>query len=213
MKTINIIDIKDKRIIHKLYLNEKDMITDKRSKSQEEANIEKGVRQGCNLSPTLFNLYIENTLKKLREDEIGGIKINDMLVQMLSFSDDIALIAESDEALGNMLTKMNDSCKEYKMKINKSKTKILICSKQELLSNITIENEKLETVQCFTYLGSKITHDGRSEMDINSRIAQAKQAFYKKKHLLTANTVSLNTRKNLIKSFVWSIALYYGAET
>jgi len=49
-------------------------------------------------------------------------------------------------------------------------------------------------------------------MDIKSRIAQAKQAFYKRKHLLTANTVSLNTRKNLIKSFVWSIALY-GAET
>lgn len=135
-----------------------------------------------------------------------------MLVQMLRFADDIALIAESEEALGNMLTKMNDSCKEYKMKINKSKTKILICSKQESLSNITIENEKLETVQCYTYLGSKITHDGRSEMDIKSRIAQAKQAFYKKKHLLTANTVSLNTRKNLIKSFVWSIALY-GAET
>uniref|UniRef100_A0A2S2QAL0 Reverse transcriptase domain-containing protein n=1 Tax=Sipha flava TaxID=143950 RepID=A0A2S2QAL0_9HEMI len=122
------------------------------------------------------------------------------------------MIVESEEALGNILTKMNDSCKEYKMKINNSKTKILICSKQKLLSNITIENEKLETVQCFICLGSKITHDGRSEMDIKSRIAQAKQAFYQKKHLLTANTVSLNTRKNLIKSFVWSIALY-GAET
>jgi hypothetical protein len=45
----------------------------------------------------------------------------------------------------------------------------------------------------------KITHDGRSEMDIKSRIAQAKQVFYKKKHLFTANTVSLNTRKTLIK--------------
>lgn len=54
-----------------------------------------------------------------------------MLVQMLHFADDIALIAESEEALGNMLTKMNDSSKEYKVKINKSKTKILICSKQE----------------------------------------------------------------------------------
>lgn len=75
MKTINI-DIKDRRIIHKLCLNEKAVITDKRSRSWEEANIEKGVRQGCNLSPTLFNLYIENTLKQLREDEIGGIKIN-----------------------------------------------------------------------------------------------------------------------------------------
>ncbi|KAE9541243.1 hypothetical protein AGLY_004488 [Aphis glycines] len=48
--------------------------------------------------------------------------------------------------------------------------------------------------------------------DIKCRIAQAKQAFYKKKHIFTANTVSFKTRKTLIKSFVWSIALY-GAKT
>lgn len=57
------------------------------------------------------------------------------------------MIAESEEDLGNMLTKMNDSCKEYRMKINKSKIKILICNTQELTSNIIIEDEKLETVQ------------------------------------------------------------------
>jgi len=44
---------------------------------------------------------------------------------MLYFVDDIPWIAESEEELCNMLTKMNDSCKKYKMKINKSKTKIL----------------------------------------------------------------------------------------
>jgi hypothetical protein len=53
-----------------------------------------------------------------------------------------------------------------------------------------------------------MTHDGKSEMDIKSRIVQAKQTFYKKKHLLTENTVSLNTKKTLINIFVWSIALY-----
>jgi len=100
---------------------------------------------------------------------------------MLRFVDDLAVIAESEKDLGNMLTKMNDSCNEYKMKINKNKSKILICSKKALLSNITIKNEKLKTVQCNTYLGSKITYDGKSEADIKSRIAQAKQATYKKK--------------------------------
>jgi len=39
-------------------------------------------------------------------------------------------------------------------------------------------------------------------MDIKSRIVQAKRAFYKKKRLFTANTVNLNTRETLIKSFV-----------
>lgn len=54
MKIINI-DTKDKIIIHKLYFNEKAVITEKGSKSREK-NIEKRVRQGCNLLPTLFNL-------------------------------------------------------------------------------------------------------------------------------------------------------------
>jgi Uri superfamily endonuclease len=54
---------------------------------------------------------------------------------MLRFAGDIA-IAEREKDLGNMLTKMNDSCKEYGMKISKNKTKILICSKQELTSNV-----------------------------------------------------------------------------
>jgi hypothetical protein len=98
------------------------------------------------------------------------------------------------------------------MKINKSKAIILLCSKQELFSNITIENEKQGTDQCFTYLGSKVRHDGKSEMDLKSRITQAKEVFNKKKYLFTTNTVSLNTRKTLIKDFVWSIAIY-GAET
>lgn len=45
-------------------------------------------------------------------------------------------------------------------------------------------------------------------MDIKCKIAQAKHAFYKKKHLFTVNTVSLKIRKALINSFVWSIVLY-----
>lgn len=49
---------------------------------------------------------------------------------MVAPYDNIAMVAESEEDLGKMLIKMNDSCKEYGMKINKSKTKILICSKQ-----------------------------------------------------------------------------------
>jgi hypothetical protein len=86
------------------------VIKEKGSKSWKEANIEKRVRQGCKLSPTLFNLYIENTLNQLREEEIWGIKINAMLVQILHVADDIAMIAKSEE-LDNMLTKINDSFK------------------------------------------------------------------------------------------------------
>lgn len=74
-----------------------------------------------------------------------------MLEQMLRFIDYIAMRVESEEELGKILTKINDSCKQYKMKINKSKRKILICSKQVQTSDIIIEDKTLEMVQCFTF--------------------------------------------------------------
>jgi len=82
---------------------------------------------------------------------------NVMLIQIMLFGNDISVIAENEDDLGNMITKLNNGGNEYKIKINKNETKILICSKKALHSNITIGNEKLETVQRYTYLGSKIT--------------------------------------------------------
>jgi len=69
----------------------------------------------------------------------------------------------------------------------------------------------LETVQNFTYLGSKITSDRKSHTQY-CRITQAKQAYFRKMNLFTLNTVSMDTKKSLIDSFVWSVALH-GAET
>ena len=69
----------------------------------------------------------------------------------------------------------------------------------------------LENVKCFKYLGSMLTEDGRCTCEIKSRIAMAKAAFNKKKHLFTSK-LDLNFRKKLVKCYVWSMALY-GAET
>ena len=78
---------------------------------------------------------------------------------------------------------------------------------------IMIDQKQLENVECFKYeyLGSMLTSDGRRTCEIKSRIATAKAAFNKKKNLLT-NTLDLNLRKELVKCYIWSVALY-GAET
>ena len=69
----------------------------------------------------------------------------------------------------------------------------------------------LETVKCFTYLGSMLTDDGRCTCEIKSRIAMAKAAFNNKKNLFTSK-LDLNLRNKLVKCYVCSRALY-GAET
>jgi len=74
-----------------------------------------------------------------------------------------------------------------------------------------IEQKQMENVECFKYLGSMLTNDGRCTCEIKSRIAMAKAAF-SKKNTLFISKLDLNLRKNLIKCYIWSMALC-GAET
>ena len=63
----------------------------------------------------------------------------------------------------------------------------------------------------FRYLGSKISDDGRCEDEIKARITSAKVAFNKKRELITQRMYK-KLKKKIIKSVVWSVALY-GSET
>ena len=59
----------------------------------------RGVRQGCTLSPTLFNIYIDELAKSLEESDIPGLTLSDIEVKCLLFADDLILLAPSKEAL------------------------------------------------------------------------------------------------------------------
>jgi hypothetical protein len=72
-----------------------------------------------------------------------------------------------------------------------------------------IDQKQLENVECFKYLGSMLTNDGRCMCEIKSRIAMAKAAVDKKKTLFTSK-LDLNLRKKLVNCYIWSMALKLG---
>ena len=66
--------------------------------------IEKGVHQGCLLSPCLFNLYAEHIMRNAGLDELQvGIKIGRRSINNLRYADDTTLMAESEEELKSVL--------------------------------------------------------------------------------------------------------------
>ena len=90
--------------------------------------IGKGVRQGCLLSPYLFNLYAEYIMQNARLDEAqAGIKTAGRNINNLSFADDTTLVAESEEELKSLLMKVKESGK-VGLKLNIQKTKIMASS-------------------------------------------------------------------------------------
>jgi len=93
------------------------------------------------------------------------------------------------------------------MEMNVEKTKVMRISRQPFPLKTVIDQKQLENVESFKYLGRILTNDGRCMCEIKSRIAMAKAAFNKKRDLFTS-TLDLKLRKNLVKCYIWSIALY-----
>ena len=88
--------------------------------------IGKGVRQGCILSPCLFNLYAEYIMRNAGLEEAqAGIKIARRNVSNLRYSDDTTLMAESEEGLKGLLMKVKEESERVGLKLNIQKTKIM----------------------------------------------------------------------------------------
>ena len=120
--------------------------------------IRKGVCQGRILSPCLFNLYAEYIMRNDGLEEAQpGIKITGRNINNLRYADDTTLMAEIEEELKSLLTKVKEESEKVGLKLNNQKMKIMASGS---LTSWQIDGEKVKTVSDLIFLGSRITADG-----------------------------------------------------
>ena len=133
--------------------------------------IGKGERQGCILSPCLFNFYAEHIMRNAGLEETqAGIKIARRSINNLRYADDTTLMAESEKELKSLLMKVKEESEKVGLKLNTEKTKIMASS---LITSWEIDGEQWK--QCQTILGgSKIIADGDWRHEIKRRLSWKK---------------------------------------
>ena len=166
--------------------------------------IGKGVRQGCILSPCLFNLYAEYIMRNTGLEEApAGIKIAGRNINNLRYADDITLMAESKEELKSLL--MKEESEKVGLKLNIQKTKIMASGR---ITSWQIDGETVETVADIIFLGSKITAEVDCSHELKRHLLLERKVMTNLDSILKSRDVTLPTKVRLVKAMVFPVVMH-----
>ena len=168
--------------------------------------IGKGVRQGCILSPCLFNLHAEYIMRNAGLDEAqAGIKIAGRNINNLRHADDITLMTESKDELKTFLMKVKEESETPGLKLNIQKTNTVASGP---ITPWEIYGETVKAVTDFIFGGSKITADGDCSHKIKKYLLLGKEAMTNLDSIFKSRGITLPTKVHLVKAIVFTVVMY-----
>jgi hypothetical protein len=128
------------------------------------------VYQGCPLSPTLFNVYLNKIITKWQKQDITGIKLpKNQQLSTLLFACDQVIIADTEDNLQKAAYKLNQIITKHGLTISVQKTKSMAFKGRDpLRAKIVLENKIMEQVNLINSLGIMISYE--KELDIENKL-------------------------------------------
>jgi hypothetical protein len=174
-----------------------------------------GVKQGEVLSPLLFNLFI-NDINDCFDDACDPVLLNNRKLSCLQYADDLILLSESRVGMQTCLDSLHEYCRRWKLDINTDKSKVMTINKQggrkKVMTTLTFGDTPLEYVNNYTYLGIKITNNGKFTTCKENLSERGRKAMYKLKGLISCTDINKSLALKMFDQLVSPI-LTYGCET
>ena len=149
---------------------------------------------------------------KLSVGKSDPVELNGLRINCLMWADDIIILSETPEGLQNCLNNLDKYCIEWKLEVNKKKTKIMVFNKSGKIlkgNRFIFNNYSLQKVTQYKYLGFVLAASGTSSHGINNLVDRAKRAWYSIYSILTkSKNKSINTYITLFEYVVKSILMY-----
>ena len=102
------------------------------------------MRQGCNLSPTLFNIYINKLATLLEQSPSPGLDLQGKEIKFLMYADDLVLLSPTEHNLQQNLSLLETFCQNLVVDINLDKTKVMVLQKKSLFERTNLLSERSE---------------------------------------------------------------------
>ena len=139
----------------------------------------------------------------------AGIKVARRNINNLRYADDTTLMAESEEELNSLLTKVKEESEKVGLKLNIQKTKIMASCP---ITSWQIGGETVETVSDFIFGGSKITADGDCSHEMKRRLLLGRKVMTNLDSIFKRRDITLPTKVHLVKAMVFP-GVMYGCES
>ena len=167
--------------------------------------IEKGVLQGCILSPCLISFFTEYITWNAGLDEAQArIKISGININNLIYADDTTFMTESKEDLKSLLMKVKEDSEKAVLKLNIQKTKNMASSP---ITSWKIDGKTMKTVTDFIFLGSKITEDGDCSHQIKRYLLLGRKAMINLDCILKSRDVTFPAKVHIVKAMVFPVGM------
>ena len=151
------------KLISSMY-DKSDYIIKSNSKFSYPIESSSGVKQGCCLSPLLFNTYV-NDIHSIFNPDCDPINFENIQLNSLSYADDLVLLSESPQGMKNCLKALENYCSKWGLNVNPKKTKVIVFNRSfsKEVKNLlfSIHGNIIETVKSYTYLGVVVTNTGQ----------------------------------------------------
>ena len=155
----------------------------------------RGVRQGCVLSPLLFNLFLSD-FEPMIEKCGDNVKLNkEKNVSCLLWADDILLLSETESGLQSKLNQLESYCNVNKLSVNTDKTKCMVFNKTGRAlkrHKFVYKGELLDSVREYKYLGFLVTPSGEIRSGLEDLRKRALKAYAKLKTILAVGGQAKN---------------------
>ena len=171
--------------------------------------IKLGVRQGDNLRPTLFKIFI-NDLPSYLENSFDPVTLHLEKIDCLMYADDIVMFSGSPEGLQSKLKALEKYCDDWGLDVNIKKSKVIIFNKagRIIRHKFLFKNSEIECVSNYKYLGIHFSASGSFSIVKQELYKKALKAFFKLKKDFLSLYPSIKTSIHVFDHTIKPILLY-----